>query len=92
MLTAPFITCFMQDEAGSSDEFADFGFVDMTKLKTRLYAMFGGSSTRADEEDDAPPSTAAGAAADERVSHRDAVTPELMAHLQKLAGSEDATK
>jgi hypothetical protein len=86
----------VQDDAtASSDDFADFGFVDMSKLKSRIFSMFGGGSKGEEEGTGAGAGASGGGeagagAGEDRVSHRDAVTPELVAHLQRIAGAEEA--
>jgi len=101
-----------QSAAEAADEFSDFGFVDLTRLKSSLMSMLGvgakgGAAGKAggegDEDDEVPTSTGAGLGVAEgtggaagssgaggegsdRVDHRDApVTPELLAHLQRVA-------
>lgn len=103
----------MENGVNSStiDEFSDFGFVNTTKLKSTLKAIFGLDTTsttttptassagagsagagRDDDEDDddadgrGQAANGSGSSSEARVSHKDApVTPELAAHLQRLA-------
>lgn len=74
----------VQSEAAAGpDDFSDFSFVDFSRLKSSVVGFLHGGAKGGEEEDEA---AGAGRAPDasERVSHRDAVTPELVEHLRKL--------
>lgn len=60
--------------------------MDFSKLKSKLFGVFNKKGEEEEEEPVASPVKAA--AAGDRVDHRDAVTPDLVAHLQALAADD----